>query len=115
MPQLVAHHAEEPGPHVLQFLERREVLHGDHHRRDRAVLGVDRGRVDQRGDAPAVGGGEHDLLGAHRLGAAQRAGERQPVEGDLAPVGEAAGEDPEQVLGGLAGVAQAIDDAPSLQ
>ena len=32
---------------------------------------------------------EHDLLGAHRLGAAQRARERELIEGDLAPVGEA--------------------------
>ena len=41
--------------------------------------------------------------------------ERELIEGDLAPVGEAAGEDPEEVLGGLAGVAQAIDDAPRLE
>ena len=76
---------------------------------------MDRRGVDQRGDAAPVGGDEHDLLGAHRLGAAQRARERELIEGDLAPVGEAAGEDPEEVLGGLAGVAQAIDDAPRLE
>ena len=68
----------------------------------------------ERGDAAPVGGREHDLLGAHRLGAAQRPRQRQFVEGDLAPVGEAAGEDPEQVLGGAARHAQALDDAPCL-
>ena len=112
--QLVAHHAEELRPHPLQFLKRGEVLHGDHHRRDGAVLGVDRRRVDERGDAAPVGGREHDLLGAHRLGAAQRLRQRELVEGDLAPVGEAAGEDPEQVLGGAARHAQALDDPPGL-
>ena len=60
------------------------------------------------------GGREHDLLGAHRLGAAQRLRQRELVEGDLAPVGEAAGEDPEQVLGGAARHAQALDDSPRL-
>ena len=79
-----------------------------------AVLGMDRGGVDQRGDAAPVGGGEHDLLGAHRLGAAQHARERELAEGDLAPVGEAAGEDPEQVLGGAARHAQAVHDPPGL-
>ena len=113
--QLVAHHGEELGAMALQLLKGRKVLHGDHHRRDRAVVGVDRRGVDQRGDAAPVGGREHDLLGAHRLGAAQRPRERELIEGDLAPVGEAAGEDPEQILGGLAGVAQAIDDAPRLE
>ena len=112
--QLVAHHAEKLGAHPLQLLKGREVLHGDHHRRDGAVLGVDRGGVDQRGDAAPVGGGENDLLGAHRLGAAQHARERVLAEGDLAPVGETAGEDPEQVLGGAARHAQAVDDPPGL-
>ena len=46
--------------------------------------------------------------------AAQRACQRQPVERDLAPVGEAAGEGPEQVLGAVARRAQALDDAPGL-
>ena len=113
--QLVADHAEELGAMALQLLKRGEVLHGDHHRRDGAVLSVNRRCVDQRGDAAPVGGGEHDLLGAHRLGAAQRPRQRELVEGDLAPVGEAAGEDPEQVLGGAARHAQALHDAPRLE
>ena len=108
--QLVAHHAQELRPHALQLLERRQVLHGDHHRGDRAVLGVDRRRVDQRGDAPAVGDREHHLLGPHRLGVAQLVREREPVERDLAPVGAPAGDDLEQVLGGAAGHAQALHD-----
>ena len=32
-PQLVAHHAQELGPHALQLPKRRQVLHGDHHPR----------------------------------------------------------------------------------
>ena len=85
--QLVADHAEELGAHALQLLKRGEVLHGDHHRRDGAVLGVDRRCVDQRGDAAPVGGNEHDRLGAHRLGAAQHTRERELAERDLAPGG----------------------------
>ena len=109
--QLVAHHAEKLGPHPFQFLERRQILHGDHNRSDRAVRAVDRGRVDERGHAVPAGDREHDLLGAHRLGAAQRAGERQPVEGDLAPVRAPAGHHPEQLFRRLAGGAQALHDA----
>ena len=75
---------------------------------------VDRGGVDERGDAAPVGDRELDLLGAHRLGAAQRHGEREPVERDLAPVAAPAGDDPEQLLGRLAGVAQALDEAAGL-
>ena len=112
--QLVAHHAEELGPHALQLLERREVLHGDHHRRDRAVYCVDRRGVDERGHAASVGDRERNFLGAHRLGAAQRARERELVEGDFAPVGAPVGDDLKQLLRGLAGAAQTLDDAPRL-
>ena len=112
--QLVADHAEKLGALALQLLERREVLHGDHHRGDGAVLGVDRGGVDQRGHAAPVGDRERDLLGAHRLAAAQRARERELVEGDLAPVGAPVGDDLEQLLRRLAGGAQALDDPPGL-
>ena len=112
--QFVADHAEELRPHPLQRLQRGQILHGDHHRRDGAVLAVDGGGVDERGDAAPVGDRELDLLGAHRLGAAQRHGEREPVERDLAPVAAPAGDDPEQLLGRLAGVAQALDEAAGL-
>ena len=54
--KLVAHHAEELGPHPVELLDRRQVLQGDHHRFDLAVLGVDRRRVDERRDATPVGG-----------------------------------------------------------
>ena len=115
--QLVAHHAQELGPHALDLPQRRQVLQGDHHRGERvvrAVRVVDRGGVDERRDAAPVRDREHDLLGPHRLGAVQRPRQRQPVECDLAPVGAPAGDDPEQLLGGLAGAAQALDDACGL-
>ena len=57
---------------------------------------------------------EHDLLGPHRLGAVQRPRQRQPVERDLAAVRAPAGDDPEQLLGGLAGAAQVLHDACGL-
>ena len=115
--QLVAHHAQELGPHALELSKRLQVLHGDHHRGERAVRAVrvvDRGGVDERRDAAPVGNRERNLLGPHRLGAAQRARERELVERDLAPVGAPAGDDLEQLLGGLAGAAQALDDASGL-
>ena len=67
--QLVAHHAEELGAQAVQFLERREILHGHHHPLDGAADGADRRGVDQHGDAPAVGDRELDLLRAHGLAA----------------------------------------------
>ena len=70
--QLVAHQAQELGPQPLDLVERREVLHGHHHRADGAALGADRRGVDQRPKAPPVGDGEHDLLGAHRLARAEQ-------------------------------------------
>ena len=115
--QLVAHHAQELRPHALDFLQRRQVLQGHHHRGERVVRAVrvaDRGGVDERRDTAPVRDREHDLLGPHRLGAVQRPRQRQPVERDLAAVRAPAGDDPEQLLGGLAGVAQALDDACGL-
>ena len=112
--QFVAHHAQELRPHALQLPKRRQVLQGDHHRGERAVRAVDRGGVDERRDAAPIRDREHDLLGPHRLGAGQRLRHRQPVERDLAPVRAPAGDDPEQLLGRLAGAAQALDDAPGL-
>ena len=52
--QLVAHHAQELGPHALQLPKRRQVLQGDHHRGERAVRAVDRGGVDERRDATPI-------------------------------------------------------------
>ena len=83
--QLVAHHAQELGPHALDFLQRRQVLQGDHDRGERVVRAVrvaDRGGVDERRDAAPVRDREHDLL--------------------------------EQLLGGLAGAAQVLHDACGL-
>ena len=109
--KLVAYHAEELRPHPVYLLERRQVLQGDHHRFDLAVVGLNRRCVDERGDAAPIGGREHDLLGPHRLGAAQRACEREAVERDLAPVPAPAGEDLQQFLGGAPRHAQALHDA----
>ena len=94
--------------------QRREVLHRDHHRDHRAVLGVDGRRVDQHGDAAPIGNRQLNLLGAHRLGAAQHAREGKLGERERAPVGEAAGHDTEEVLGGAPRCAQALGDAPRL-
>ena len=113
-PALVGDRDRDMGRVALQFLKRGQVLHGDHHGGDGAVPGLDRRRVDQRGDAAPVRRGEDDLLGAHRLGAAQHERERELGERDLAPVGEAAGEDVEQVLDGTARHAKALHDAPGL-
>ena len=66
-PAAAAHQAQELGTLPLQLLDRRQVLHGHHQRRDRAVRVMDRRRVDQRRDAAPAGHRELDLLGAHRL------------------------------------------------
>ena len=108
--QLVAHHAQELGADALELAQRRQVLHGDHHRRDRAVSGEDRRRVDERRDAPAVGKRELDFLRPHRFAQAQRLGQRQLVERDLAPVGAPAGEHLQQRVGEAPRHAQALHD-----
>ena len=71
-------------------------------------------RVDQRGDAAPVGDREHDLLGAHRLAAAQRRRQRQLVQRDLAPVGAPERHHLQELLRGAARAAQAVDDPPRL-
>ena len=112
--QLVAHHAQELGPQALQLLERLQVLHGDHHRLDRAVRRMDRRRVDQRGDAAPVGDREFDLLRAHRLGIAELVGERELVKPDLAPVASPADDGLQQLLRWAVRTAQSPDDPPRL-
>ncbi|MCY4634340.1 MAG: hypothetical protein OXG04_07530, partial [Acidobacteria bacterium] len=111
--QLVAHHAEEVGAHAVELLERGEVLKRDHNGLDPGVA-AHGGGAEQRGDAGPVGHGEHDLLGPYRLRAAQRRGEGELAQRQLAPVGAPAGNHIEEVLGGVAGLAQALDDAPRL-
>ena len=112
--QLVAHHAQELGAQALKVVERGQVLHGDHHRCDRSVLGPDRRRVDQGPDAAPVGDREHHLLGTHRLAAAELPYEREFGEGDLAPVGTPARDHLQQLFERAAGRAQALDDTPRL-
>ena len=111
--QLVAHHAEEVGAHAVELLERGEVLQRDHDGLDPAVA-ADGGRAEQGGHAGPVGHREHDLLGPHPLGAAEHRRERERAQRKLAAVGAPAGDHVEEVLGGAAGLAQALDDAPSL-
>ena len=109
-PQLVAHHAQELGPQPLQFLQRRQVLHGDDQGLHLTVLGMDRRGVDQRGDTPAIGNLEDDLFGAHRRGAVQRLRQGQFFQGDLPPVGTPPGQDLEQLLRRAARHSQPSDD-----
>ena len=104
----------ELGPQPLQLLERRQVLHGDYHRLDRAVRRTDRRRVDQRRDAAPVRDRELDLLRAHRLGIAEPVGEREFVKPDLAPVAPPAGHDLQQLLKRRVRTAQPLDDPPRL-
>ena len=89
--QLVAHHVQELRAEAVELLQRREVLHGDHHGGHRAVLGIDGRGVDQHRDAPPAGRREHDLLGAHGPRLLHLVRQRELVEGDLAPVAEPAG------------------------
>ena len=101
-------------PHPIHLLQWRQVLHSDDHRLHHAVLGADRCRIDQRRDATPVGGGQHDLLDAHRLSAGQFSGQRELVECDLAPVGAPAGDLVEQLRRGAAGQVQAAPLSASL-
>ena len=112
--QLVAHQAQERGPHPLDLVERRQVLHGHHHRADLAAFRPDRRGVDQRPDAAPVRDREHHLLGAHRLAGAERLIQRNLAEGHLPPVGAADREHLQEVLCRTAGRPQALDDAPRL-
>ena len=100
--QLVAYHAEELRPHPFDLVERRQVLHGHHHRADPGPLGANRRDVDQRPDAAPVRDREHHLLGAHRLGAHQMPGQRKLAKRDLAPVRAPARDHPQQLLRGMA-------------
>ena len=109
--KLVAHHLEELRALALELFERSEILHGDDHGDDRAVLGADRGRVEKGGDASPVRHGEHDLLGAHGLDVSQLRGERELFEAHLAPVGARAGKVLEELLGRLPGIAEAPHEA----
>ena len=110
--QLVAHHAEELRAQPLQLLERREILQGDDHRADAAVVGVDGRGVDQRPDAAPVRDGQHDLFGAQRLAGAELLGDGDLAQGHLAAVGAAEGHCLQQLIDRTARGAQALADAP---
>ena len=112
--QFMTHHAEELRPLPLQLLERRQVLHGDDGRHDPSVLRTNRRHVDQRPDAPSVGHRQLDFRGAHRRRAAELPGQGKLVERDLPPVRVPARDHLEQLLRGVAGSAEALDDAPRL-
>ena len=72
------------------------------------------GGVEQRPDAPAVGHRQDYLLGPHRLGDAQRLGQRQLIQGDLPAVVPADCHDLQELLGRLVRVSQAVDDPSHL-
>ena len=106
----MAHHAQELGAQPLQVLQRRQVLQGHDHGLDPAVLRADGRGVEQRGDAPAVGDPQDDLLGAHRLARAQQLGHGQFEERDLPSVGMPAGQHAQELLRRLVRLPQAVDD-----
>ena len=99
---------------MLQLLQRRQVLQGDHHRFHRPVRRTDRRGVDQHGDAAAVGDRERHFFGAHCLGAAQLLRHRELRQGDLAPVGPPASDQLQQLFERAPRHAQALDDPPRL-
>ena len=113
-PEFVAHHTQELGPQPLQLLQWSQVLKGDDHGLDRAVLGTDRRGVEQRRDTPAVGDPEDDLLGAYRGSVAQHLRQRKLSRGELLPVAEPAGHDLQQLLRGLTRCAQTFHDSHRL-
>ena len=88
--QLMAHHVQELCAQPVQFLQRRQVLHGDHHRGHFAVLPMCSCRVDRHRDAPSARGPKHDLLGSHRPGGLQFPADPQFIERDLAPLAQPA-------------------------
>ena len=96
--QFVAHHAQEVRPLPLQFVERRQILQRDDDRDHLSRLGMDRGRVDERPHAPAVGHRELDLFGARRRGALELPGQRELRERVLPPVGVPAGHHLQKLL-----------------
>ena len=112
--QLVAHHVEERGALAFEFVERTKVLERHDDSLHLTPAGTDRGRVDQRGDVPAVGERKRDLLGTQGRGATQFVRQRELVEVDLAAIGKPAGDRLEQVLGRQPRGAQALDHPPRL-
>ena len=106
----MAHHTQELGPQLLQLLQRSQVLKGDDHGLDRAVLGTDRRGVEQRRDTPAVGDPEDDLPGAYLSRVAQLFSQREISRGELPPVAEPAGHDLQQLLRRLTRCAQTFHD-----
>ena len=79
-----------------------------------ALRRVDRGDVDQSLHAPAVRNGEHDLLVAGHLGAAQFVQQRKLREGELAPVGQPGRHDLHELVNGMAGGLQLLNDPSDL-
>ena len=109
--KLVTHNLEELRALALELFERGQILNGGDYGDDRAVLGPDRGRVEEGGDVSSVRHGEHDLLGAYGLGISKLLGEEEFVKADLAPVGTPAGKDLEALPGRLPGLAEIPHDA----
>jgi len=113
--QLVAHQAEELGTQPLELLQRCQVLHGDHDRDDLAVVGMNRGRIEEHGDAATVRDREHDLFGAHRLFDAQQLRDGELAQGLLAAVGASEDHQMQQLFHRAARRAQTLHDSPRFE
>ena len=112
--QLVAHQPQELRPLPLEVLQRRKVLHGDHHRDDLAPGVADRGCVEEHADAAPVGDRELDLFGVHDLGVDQLLREGDLVQAKFAAVGTPHIQDLQQLFHRLARRAHAFRDPPRL-
>ena len=103
--QLVAHDAKELGAHALHFLQRPQVLQRDDDPQDRAIVRLDRRRVDQGGYASAIGERKRDLLRAHSFARAQELSQRKLGQGDLSPVRATTGDRLQQLRRSVPGYA----------
>ena len=108
--QLVAHQAQELGPHPFDLVERRQVLQGHHHRADGALLGTDWRGVDQGPDAAPAGDRELDLLGAQRFAGAEVLGDGELAQRHLAAVGAPEGDHLQELIERSTRHSQALDD-----
>ena len=112
--ELVAHHAQELGAEHLELLERRQVLHRDHHRLDVAPLRADGRGVDQRVDPPAVRRLQHHLLHANRPRLLQDLAQGVAAQLVLPAVGAPHAHQLQQILLRLARLAETPNDAARL-
>lgn len=97
----MAHGAEELGAPALSLLHGRHVEDRGDDGGEGAVRGVNRLRVDQRGDGRAVWVRDHDLLGMHRVAVPEHLLQRDFGEPVLPPIRTPEGEGLEEHLQGV--------------